>query len=406
MPRRLRARRDRTLKEQKPLSTRTVAIIIAVTAVVGVLAGSQVDRVYTYVAPLFGIKTYAGDINLTSLSATYKNLKANFDGKLDDQALIDGANSGLVAAAGDQYTVYMNAKEASAFADDLSGKIGGGIGAEISIRGGKITIIRTLKDNPAEAAGLAAGDTILAINDQSTSGFTVEKGVSQIRGKEGTTVKLSIQRGTEIKDFTVTRAIISNPSVVSSISGSVGTLTIGRFDEETGDLARAAAQEFKTKGVKSVILDLRGNGGGFVTAAQDVAGLWLDDKLIVTEKSNNQVLDRVTTGSNALLAGLPTVVLVNSSSASASEIVAGALQDYKVAKLVGEKTFGKGSVQKLIDLPDGAELKVTIAKWYTPLDKNINQQGITPDIAVGLTQADVDAGKDPQVAAALKQLGY
>lgn len=408
MPKRFRARRNRdsTLKEQKPISTRTVAIIVAITAIVGVLAGSQVDRVYTYVAPLFGIKTYAGDINLTSLSATYKNLKANFDGKLDDQALIDGANSGLVAAAGDQYTVYMNAKEASAFANDLSGNIGGGIGAEISIRGDKITIIRTLKNNPAEAVGLAAGDTVLAINDQSTAGFTVEKAVSQIRGKEGTTVKLSIQRGTEIRDFTVTRAIISNPSVVSSISGGVGTLTIGRFDEATGDLARAAAQDFKVKGVKSVILDLRGNGGGFVTAAQDVAGLWLDSKLIVTEKSNNQVLDRVMTGSNALLAGLPTVVLVNSSSASASEIVAGALQDYKVAKLVGEKTFGKGSVQKLIDLPNGAELKVTIAKWYTPLDKNINQQGITPDIAVGLTQADVDAGKDPQVTAALKLLGY
>jgi carboxyl-terminal processing protease len=141
-----------------------------------------------------------------------------------------------------------------------------------------------------------------------------------------------------------------------------------------------------------------------VTAAQDVAGLWLDNKLILIEKSNDQVLDRVKTGSNALLAGLPTVVLVNSSSASASEIVAGALQEYKVATLVGEKTFGKGSVQKLIDLPQGSQLKVTIAKWYTPLGKNINKEGVTPDITVELTQADVDAGKDPQVTAALKEL--
>lgn len=394
-----------TLKEQKPLSTRTLGIIVAVTAIVGVLAGTQFDRVYTYVAPLFGIKTYAGEIDLSSLQSTYKNLRANFDGKLNDQDLIDGANSGLVNAAGDQYTVYMNAKEAAAFADDLSGKIGGGIGAEVSIRNEKITIIRTLKNNPAEKAGLQAGDVVLSINDESTTGKTVEQAVTQIRGKEGTTVKLSIQRGSEVKEFTVTRAIISNPSVTSSISGTVGTLTIGRFDEETGDLARAVAQDFKSKGVTSVILDLRGNGGGFVTAAQDVAGLWLDNKLIVTEKSNDQVLDRVTTGSNALLAGLPTVVLVNSSSASASEIVAGALQDYKVAKLVGEKTFGKGSVQKLIDLPHGSQLKVTIAKWYTPLGKNINKEGIVPDITVGLTQADVDAGTDPQVAAALKELG-
>ena len=396
---------ESTLKDKKPLSTRTLGIIVAATAIVGVLAGTQFDRVYTYVAPLFGIKTYAGDIDLSSLQSTYKNLKANFDGKLNDQDLIDGANSGLVNAAGDQYTVYMNAKEAAAFADDLSGKIGGGIGAEVSIRNEKITIIRTLKNNPAEKAGLQAGDVVLSINDESTVGKTVEQAVTQIRGKEGTTVKLSIQRGSEIKEFTVTRAIISNPSVTSSVTGTVGTLTIGRFDEETGDLARAVAQDFKSKGVTSVILDLRGNGGGFVTAAQDVAGLWLDNKLIVTEKSNDQVLDRVTTGSNALLAGLPTVVLVNSSSASASEIVAGALQDYKVAKLVGEKTFGKGSVQKLIDLPHGSQLKVTIARWYTPLGKNINKEGITPDVVVSLSQADVHAGKDPQVAAALKELG-
>jgi carboxyl-terminal processing protease len=165
------------------------------------------------------------------------------------------------------------------------------------------------------------------------------------------------------------------------------------------------AQDFKINGVTSVILDLRGNGGGFVTAAQDVAGLWLDNKLMLIEKSNGQVLDRVKTGSNALLAGLPTVVLVNSSSASASEIIAGAFQDYKIAKIVGEKTFGKGSVQKLIDLPHGSQLKVTIAKWYTPLDRNINKEGVTPDITVALTQADVDADKDPQLTAALKQLG-
>jgi carboxyl-terminal processing protease len=402
--RRVRREAEPTLKEQKPLSTRTLGIIVALTAIVGVLAGTQVDRIYTYVAPLFGIKTYAGEIDLSSLQSTYKNLKANFDGKLDDQDLIDGANSGLVNAAGDEYTVYMNSKEATAFADELSGKIGGGIGAEVSIRNEKITIIRTLKGNPAEKAGLQAGDVVLSINDESTDGKTVEEAVTQIRGKEGTTVKLSIQRGTEIKEFTVTRAIVSNPSVTSSIDGSVGTLTIGRFDEETGDLARAVAQDFRSKGVTSVVLDLRGNGGGFVTAAQDVAGLWLDNKLILIEKSNDQVLDRVKTGSNALLAGLPTVVLVNSSSASASEIVAGALQEYKVATLVGEKTFGKGSVQKLIDLPQGSQLKVTIAKWYTPLGKNINKEGVTPDITVELTQADVDAGKDPQVTAALKEL--
>lgn len=407
MIKKLRAKhvKERVRKEKKPLTTKAIALIIAVTAIAGVLVGSQADRIYAYVGPVFGIKTYAGDVDLSTLQTTYKQLKANFDGKLDDQALIDGANMGLVSAAGDQYTLYMNAKDAAAFQNDLSGTIGGGIGAEVSIRSDKITIIRTLKDNPAEKAGIQAGDIVVTINDKSTAGMTVDQAVALIRGNAGTTVKLSVQRGSTMKDFTVTRTTISNPSVTSSISNGIGTLTIGRFDDQTGDLARAAAQDFKTKNVKGIILDLRGNGGGYVTAAQDVAGLWLDSKLLVTEKSNDQVVDRVTTGSNAILAGIPTVILVNSSSASASEIVSGAFQDYGTAKLVGEKTFGKGSVQKLIDLPNGAELKVTIAKWYTPKDKNINQQGITPDIPATLTQADVDVGNDPQLAAGLKQLG-
>lgn len=399
-----RAKRHKS-KVNKPLSTRAVIVIVAVTAVLGVLVGTQSERIYTYVAPIFGVKTYAGDIDTSSLQATYKALKANYDGALDDNTLIDGANKGLVNATGDSYTQYMNSKESASFDKDLTGNIGGGIGAEISIRNDKITIIRTLKGNPAEKSGLQAGDVVLSVNDESTTGLTVEQAVSKIRGQEGTTVKLSIQRGNELKEFTITRAIISNPSVDSSVSNGIGTLTISRFDDQTGDLARAVAQDFKTENVKGVILDLRGNGGGYVSAAKDVAGLWLDNKLIVTERTNGQIIDQETSGRNALLAGIPTVVLVNSSSASASEIVAGALQDYGVAKLVGEKTFGKGSVQKLIELPNGAELKVTIAKWYTPNGKNIHLQGIMPDIQASLSQEDVNASKDPQVVAALKQLG-
>lgn len=407
MVKKIRVRRAKTKepKVKKPLSTRAAVIIVSVTAVAGVLIGSQVNTIYDFVAPVFGVKTYSGSIDLSTLETTYKNLKANFDGTLDDKALIDGANKGLVSAAGDQYTIYMNAKDAAAFSNDLSGTIGGGIGAEISMRNSKVTIIRVLDGNPAASAGLMAGDVVSDINGQSTANMTVDQAVGLIRGTAGTTVKLTITRGSTTQDYTITRAIVSNPSVTSSIANGVGTLTISRFDDQTGELARAAAQDFVSKGVKSVILDLRGNGGGYVTAAQDVGGLWLDNKLLVTEKSNNQVIDSVTTGSNAILAGIPTVVLVNGDSASASEIVSGALQDYGAAKLIGEKTFGKGSVQKLISLPEGAELKVTIAKWYTPHGKNINQQGITPDVVVGLTQADLDAGNDPQMAAALKQLG-
>lgn len=392
-------------KAKKIISANVLFLIIAATAVVGFFAGTRSDQIMSVIGPVFGVKVYAGEIDLSSVQATYKSLKANYDGNLDDKTLIDGANKGLVNAAGDTYTLYMNAAEAASFENDLSGSIGGGVGAEISIRSGNITIVRVLKDNPAIKAGLLGGDTVVKINDESTTGLTVEQAVAKIRGEEGTTVKLLISRDGTEKEFTVTRAIVNNPSVESSISGTIGKLTISRFDPETASLARVAAQDFKNKGVTGIILDLRYNGGGYVDAAQDVAGLWLDGKVVVTERTNGQVISTLKSGNNALLAGIPTVVLVNSGSASASEIVAGALQDYKVAKLIGERTFGKGSVQKLIQLPEGAELKVTIARWYTPNGKNITTDGINPDISASYTQADADAGQDPQLDAAKKELG-
>lgn len=387
------------------LSTNIWLLVIATTAIAGFFVGTRTDQIFAIVAPLFGQKVATGQLDLSSVQSTYRALSANFDGTLDDAALVEGANRGLVASLNDQYTIFMNAKEAGAFQDDLSGTIGGGIGAEISLRNEKVTIVRVLKDNPAIKAGLAAGDVVVKINDEVTDGWTVEKSVGKIRGEAGTTVKLEIQRGSEVKEFTVTRAVVSNPSVDSSVKDGVGTLTISRFDGETGSLARAAASSFKDQGVKAVVLDLRGNGGGYVDAAQDVAGLWLNNKIIVTERSNGKVVDELKSGSNPILNGIPTVVLVNGASASASEIVAGALQDYGVAKLVGEQTFGKGSVQRLVGLPDGAQLKVTIARWYTPNGKNITTEGIKVDIQSALTQDDVNAGKDPQFDAALKQLG-
>lgn len=390
---------------KRGVSSNVLFLVVAATAVLGFFAGTRSDQIMSVIGPVFGIKVYAGEADLSSVQATYKALKANYDGVLDDKTLIDGANKGLVSAAGDTYTLYMNATEAASFENDLSGSIGGGIGAEISIRSNNITITRVLKDNPAIKAGLMGGDTVVKINDEPTTGLTVEQAVAKIRGEEGTTVKLLINRGGTEKEFTVTRAIVSNPSVEGTVSGGIGTLTISRFDNETASLARAAAQEFKNKGVKGIILDLRYNGGGYVDAAQDVAGLWLDGKVVVTERSNGQILSTLKSGNNALLANIPTVVLVNSGTASASEIVAGALQDYKVAKLIGERTFGKGSVQKLIELPEGAELKVTIARWYTPNGKNITTDGINPDISASYTQADADAGNDPQLDAAKKELG-
>ena len=379
----------------------TFVLILSLAVIVGYAGGTRNDQIVGAVAPVLGFQVETGTLDFSEVQSTYRQLKANFDGDIDEEALLSGASRGLVAAAGDDYTVYLDRKEAEEFNKDLNGDIGGGIGAEIGSRDKQPTIIRTLDDTPAAQSGLLPGDTILAVNDEAARNWTVSDAVSKIRGEVGTTVKLTIDRKGEIKEFSITRAKITAPSVESRIDGSVGILTIGRFDETTTDLARKAAQEFKQAGVKGIVLDLRGNGGGLLSAAQEVAGIWLRDKIVVSERTGDKVVNELRSGDATLLEGTPTAVLINGSSASASEIVAGALQDYGVATLVGEKTFGKGSVQKLINLPSGAVLKVTVAKWYTPNGKNITKQGIGADKIVELTAEDVNAGRDPQLDAAL-----
>lgn len=378
---------------------------IAISLMVGFVAGTRQHELLAAVGPIFGAKVATGTIDTSSLQDTYRQLKANYDGPIDPDALIEGANRGLVAAVDDQYTVFMSAEEAKQFDMDLSGNIGGGIGAEIGVRDGQPTILRVLADTPAEKSGIKAGDVIARVNSTETSGWTADKTAEVIRGEVGTTVKIEVVRDGKLEEFTITRASITNPSVESEVKDGIGILTMRRFDSETANLARKAAEDFKRQNVSGVILDLRGNGGGYLSAAQEVAGLWLDNKVVVTERRGGEVQDELKSGSGSVLAGVPTVILVNGASASASEIVAGALQDHGAATLVGEKTFGKGTVQKLINLSRGAELKVTVARWYTPNGKNLSSEGIVPDKEVELTREDVDAGRDPQMSAAMKGLG-
>lgn len=387
------------------VSKNIYVLTIAIVAVISFVAGTRGNEILGTIAPVLGFKVETGTLDLASVQKTYQELKANYDGTVDEAKLVDGASRGLVEAAGDEYTAFMDAKEAATFNDDLAGKIGGGVGAEIGMRSDAPTIIRVLPNNPAEKAGLLAGDIIMGVNDDAAAGWTATKTAEKIRGAVDTTVKITVLRAGEEKEFTITRAIVNNPSIQTSVENGIGRLTISRFDSETADLARKAAQGFKQQNVRGVILDLRGNGGGYLTAAQDVAGLWLNDKVVVSERTNGKVVDQLKSGTNPLLSGVPTVVLVNGSSASASEIVAGALQDHKAATLIGEKTFGKGTVQKVIDLGAGTLLKVTIARWYTPNGKNITKEGVSPDQAVELKAEDVNAGRDPQLDAAKKHLG-
>jgi len=396
-------RRVRKVRESNERRVPASVVVIGLIFILGLgyIAGTFNNQIISTIAPAFGIKTYKGTLDTTTIQATYQALKANYDGTIDDNALIEAANKGMVASLNDPYTVYFNAKDAADFNNDLTGTIGGGIGVELSVRNGQITAVRVLADNPAEKAGIAVGDVITKINDTDIPATeSVDDVVGKIRGDAGTTVKITVNRGGEVKEFTITRAEVTNPSVYSTVVDGIGIMTISRFDDQTGQLARQAAQTFKSQNVKAVILDLRGNGGGYLTAAQDVVGLWENNKTVVTEKTNGKVVDELKSGTDAILSGLPTVVLVNASTASASEITAGALQDYGTAKLVGEKTFGKGVVQKLLSLPDSAVLKVTVAKWYTPNGKNINKEGIAPDKAVTISTDDINAGRDPQLDAA------
>ncbi|MEO5499059.1 MAG: S41 family peptidase, partial [Candidatus Saccharimonadales bacterium] len=250
----------------------------------------------------------------------------------------------------------------------------------------------------AKRAGLLAGDVIVSVNDEAAGDWSIEKAVSKIRGEKGTTVKLTVAREDQPKDFTITRDAINNPSVKSEIlAGNIGFLRISRFGEtDTATLSKKAAESFKAAGVKAVILDLRGNGGGYLGTAGQVSSLWLEDKVVVTQRSNGKVVDTLRSENYAPLKGIKTIVLVDGGSASASEIVAGALIDNNAATLVGEKTFGKGSVQVIKPVASGGMLKVTTAKWYTPSGKNISKEGIKPTIEVKLTAEDVNAGRDLQ----------
>lgn len=363
---------------------------------VGFVLGTRSDQLYAAIAPVFGIRASADTIDTSLLQKVYRELKANFDGDLDSDKLIDGAARGMTAAAGDQYTVFMDAKEAEEFRKELSGQISG-IGCEIGVRSDQPTVLRVIAGSPAERAGLKAGDVFVSVNDDSVEGKTSSEVASKVRGDAGTSVKLTMSRNGELVEFTITREQVSDPSVRWAAVDGVGVLTISRFDEDAADLARRGANELIAQGVTSVVVDLRNNGGGYLQSAQEIAGLWLDKKLVVTEKSGGKVVDQIYSQGSPVLKDVKTVVLVNDNSASASEILAGALQEYNVAKLVGQKTFGKGTVQQVLDLPDGRLLKVTIARWYTPKGKNITKEGISPDVKVDLTLEDINAGRDPQL---------
>lgn len=372
-------------------------LTLVIVAIVSFVAGARSDALFANVALVFGVRTSNKTIDLSSVQKTYQELIANYDGKLDTQKLIYGANRGLVEAAGDPHTAYMDPDETKEFDKSLSGQIGGGIGAEIGLRNNKPTIIKPLENSPAQKAGIKAGEAIVKVNDEASSDWSVEKVVSKIRGEVGTSVKLTLLSDGKTREVSVVRQNIVSPAVESEIDGEIGILKVNRFGDDTVSLSRKYASEFVEKGVKKVILDLRNNPGGTVGAAQGLLGIWLDNQIAMTERRGSEIVKTLRTTGTPILGNMKTVVLINGNSASASEITAGALREYGKATLVGQKSYGKGSVQIVLGLPGGSQMKVTEARWYTPKGKNIDKTGIEPDVKVDLSSDDVNNNVDPQM---------
>lgn len=386
------------------LDKTNLLIILIVVFILGFSLGGRNQAVFGQIGKIFGVRVDQSELNHKELDQTYALIKQKFDGKIDPKVLMDGANKGLVEALGDRHTAYLTPKEAEEFNKNLEGDIGGGIGAEVGVRKNLITIIRPLKNSPAIKAGLQAGDVVFKVNDEEIGNQTLEQVIQKIRGKPGTEVKLTVIRKDQPKPFEIKiiRQFINNPSVNLDFKDDVAILTVSRFDKQTALLARQEADKIKSRGIKKIVLDLRGNAGGYLTAARDLAGLWLDGQLVVSERVGDKTVQEffAKKGDN-ILNDAKTVVLMNAGSASASEIVIGALKDYERAHLIGETSFGKGSVQELLNLPNGGQLKVTIARWYTPQGHNIDGQGIKPGQDVELTADDWQNDRDPQLQAAL-----
>ena len=343
--------------------------------------------------------------------------------KVNRQEMVYGATSGLLKSFGDPYTIFFPPKENKEFQIEVRGEFEG-VGMEIGAKKGILTVIAPLKNTPAEKAGIKPGDKILKIDATSASDLSVEEAVGLIRGPKNSKIKLTILRDGEDQSrvLEIERAVIKIPTLeteadktATTINGKRGKETplgdifvirLYHFSEDSAARFRQALREFVLSGKKKLILDLRNNPGGFLEASVDIASWFLPQGEVVVQEDfgKNAAMEAHRSRGYNIFKDLPMVVLVNQGSASASEILAGALHDYGIAKLVGERTFGKGAVQELISLTPDTSLKVTIAKWLTPKGQSISEGGLAPDVEVKVTKEDIDAERDPVMEKAIELL--
>lgn len=324
---------------------------------------------------------------------------------LSDKDRFYGSIKGMVASLGDPYTEFMTPDETKRFQDDLSGSFQG-IGIEIGLRSDVLTVIAPIAGSPAEKAGLRSGDAILKIDGEDTSNMQLNDAVTKIRGDKGTTVKLTIfhKGANKTEEISIVRDDIEVKTVVVNYldNNQVAHIELSRFGETTSDEFAKAIGEIRQKNISRIVLDLRNDPGGLLSTSVDIASKFIEKGTVVIQKAGDGSEITYERKGDSPFKDAKVVVLMNEGSASASEILAGALRDDRDVKLIGEKSYGKGSVQDVEVLPDGSSIRITIARWLTPKGTSINETGLQPDIKVDLTQEDVNAGRDPQLDKALE----
>jgi len=327
--------------------------------------------------------------------------------KLDPQEMVYGAIRGMVKSLGDPYSGFMDPEETADFNTDMEGSFEG-IGAELGMKDGVLTVIAPIEGMPAEAAGIRSGDKIIQIENEITADISIDEAVKKIRGKKGTQVTLTILREGEdtTRDITITRDRIEIKSVIyEKKDDGIAYIKIKKFAEDTTNEFEKAVTMAIVDNSKGVVLDMRNNPGGFLSTAVDVVSKFVPGgEVVVWEQGRDGDRESYKSRGGNSLGDMPVVVLVNEGSASASEIVAGALRDLRGTLLIGRKSFGKGSVQQLESLEDNSSMRITIAKWLTPSGKSIHEVGLEPDIDVEITNEDYDNERDPQLDRALEEI--
>lgn len=372
-------------------------------------AGINHDQIQQGISPNTVVMTPTGQtetINMQLFWDAWNVLSSNY---VDPHALVTeemifGAIKGMVYSLNDPYTSFMTPKENREFQESLQGHLEG-IGAELTLRNGMLTVISPLKNSPAQRAGLQPEDIIYKVDGEETEDLNLEQAVMKIRGEKGTVVVLTVLRknSSEPIDIRIVRDMINVNSINWEMEDGIAVFEINQFGDTTKQEFSKAVSEILSQRPKGVVLDLRYNGGGYLEGAIDIASEFLEKEKVVTIKKRNPEEDEVIyVNGQARMAKIPLVVLINKGSASASEIVAGAIQDHNRGTIIGEQSFGKGTVQSVENLIGGSSLRITIAKWFTPNDQNINERGIIPDIIVERTLDDIEANRDPQLEKALE----